>query len=624
MRIRTRLFSLIAIVVVALGAAIVAYVLLGAESRSIEKEYQSVIDLRYAVYALSYRMNALPTNQVVGAFKDYKQARSDYEAAYDRVAALKVLPRASPATKKAVEIMLNFRELSKDDLDNLTTQYARLIDDVTKYFIQADPVVLNQFYTDPYVRTKYDLKDVYARMEAFITLIQGLNDSFDTMIQAIAEEDAAVKVEIAVIQTRDTLLSMVVAFALIASAVVLAMRLAGRIVAPLKAAGRLAAAIASGDLTEELRSTRSRGGDELDSLASALEDMRLGLAGTVGAVRDSVASLRTIGLELAASTEGAAGSATEISGTVAEVKGRVDSEGASVRQVSATVDGMLRSVEELDAQIEDQASSVAQSSASIEELVSNVAAVAKSVDRLGDYFDSLLAASDEGRVKIAAMDEMAKAVQGQSEKLDEANLVIKAIAEQTNLLAMNAAIEAAHAGEAGRGFAVVAEEIRKLAEMAAEQSGEIGGDVKSIAGAIDRMAVSTTDVGSAFGTILAQIEDLHRLEGEIRRALEEQSEGSRETLEALQRINEITERVRNGSREMNGGNAAIAREMESLIELGALMREGMEGIARRTNDIAGAARSISERSEDNKELVEAVATQVGRFKIAARGDSIPA
>ena len=129
MRIRARLFSLVGIVAAAGAAALASYFFLGSTSRAINREYSAVIELRYAVYALSYRMNALPSNQVVSAFKNFNAARAAYDAAYDRIGALKALPKASAETAKAVEIMLDLRSLAKDDLDSLGASYQALIDE---------------------------------------------------------------------------------------------------------------------------------------------------------------------------------------------------------------------------------------------------------------------------------------------------------------------------------------------------------------------------------------------------------------------------------------------------------------------------------------------------------------
>ena len=108
-----------------------------------------------------------------------------------------------------------YDRLAEDDLNSLTNQYQQLIADVTKYFIQADPVFLNQFYTDSYIRSKNNLKDVYEHLDSFITNVQGLNTTFDATIDTIAEQDTAVKVQIAAIQARGTVVALIVAVALV-------------------------------------------------------------------------------------------------------------------------------------------------------------------------------------------------------------------------------------------------------------------------------------------------------------------------------------------------------------------------------------------------------------------------
>jgi methyl-accepting chemotaxis protein len=615
MSIRTRLSVLVGIVVVAMGIALAVFFTLNAATHVLEQEYGSVIELRYSIDTLSIRMNALTSNQVVAAFAKYKDARKAYETAYDRIASLKVLPRLDPSTKQAIEIMLNFRSLNNNDLDALTTQFSQLIDDVKKYFIQADPIFINQFYTDSYIRAKNNLTEVYKHIDSFITLIQGLNDSFDTTIETIRDQDVVIKGQIAALQSRDALFSLGIVVFLVFVAFIVALRFTQGIVKPLITAEKLARAITDGDLTMELQHEAGKRRDEIGSLLEKLEGMRKGLANMVGEIRGSLASLRGLVHDLASNMEETASSVTQITATTESVKRHVDAEGNSVREVSSTVETMLKSIDNLNTLIEDQVAGVSQSSASIEEIVANITSVTRNVDKMSDSFGELLTVSDDGKNKLNAVNEIVKDIKNQSSKLSEANTVIKTIAGQTNLLAMNAAIEAAHAGDSGRGFSVVADEIRKLAEMAADQSSEISADINSITQSIDTMVISTDTAETVFGTILSLITEVNAIEQEIRSSMIEQSKGSQQTFEALNHIKEISENVKNRSQEMNGGSESIAREMKTLLDMGHVLRSGMDEVASGTKEIANVASSTSDMSTRNKELVDAVSAQVDHFRI---------
>jgi len=124
------------------------------------------------------------------------------------------------------------------------------------------------------------------------------------------------------------------------------------------------------------------------------------------------------------------------------------------------------------------------------------------------------------------------------------------IASQTNLLSMNAAIEAAHAGESGRGFAVVANEIRKLAESSAMQSKTISTVLKKIKGSIDTITKSTEEVLKKFDAIDAGVRTVAEQEGSILNAMEEQGHGSQQILQAMGQLNDLTQGVKREAREM--------------------------------------------------------------------------
>jgi methyl-accepting chemotaxis protein len=142
----------------------------------------------------------------------------------------------------------------------------------------------------------------------------------------------------------------------------------------------------------------------------------------------------------------------------------------------------------------------------------------------------------------------------ESEGLLEINEVIQSIASQTNLLSMNAAIEAAHAGESGKGFAVVADEIRKLAESSAEQAGTVSASLKKMKDSLDNINKSTGAVQSHFENIDTAVKTVSAQELNIRNAMEEQREGNREVLERTGGLKDITEQVKNRSTEMLAGS----------------------------------------------------------------------
>jgi len=200
-----------------------------------------------------------------------------------------------------------------------------------------------------------------------------------------------------------------------------------------------------------------------------------------------------------------------------------------------------------------------------------------------------------------------------SEKLSEANAIVAGIAARTNLLAMNAAIEAAHAGESGRGFAVVADEIRNLAENAARQSKEIRRDIDGIRQSIEAAVASSDAARNAFAGVVKLLDRVEGLEREIMASLDEQREGSRLALEGLSSINEVTARVQSGSVELSKGSRAIGGVMDALEGATSALKDAVGGISHSVSDIGAAVQSVADLSTRNEEAIHAVEALVARY-----------
>jgi len=207
-------------------------------------------------------------------------------------------------------------------------------------------------------------------------------------------------------------------------------------------------------------------------------------------------------------------------------------------------------MEQLNANVSEQAAAVTESAAAIEEMVANIQSVTSALSKNAQQVTELQSASEVGHNGINEVVTDIRGIASESESLLEINSVMANIASQTNLLSMNAAIEAAHAGEAGRGFAVVADEIRKLAESSSKQSKTISSVLKTIKASIDKITKSAENVLNRFDTIDGGIKTVAEQERGVLNAMEEQRHGSEQVLQAIGQVSDITQRVKNDAQQM--------------------------------------------------------------------------
>ena len=206
--------------------------------------------------------------------------------------------------------------------------------------------------------------------------------------------------------------------------------------------------------------------------------------------------------------------------------------------------------ESLDAHVSEQSAAVVQSSSAIEQMIANIQSVSNSLHKNTENVKVLQEASEIGHAGLNGVVTDIQEITRESESLLEINSVMQNIASQTNLLSMNAAIEAAHAGEAGKGFAVVADEIRKLAESSSEQSKTISAVLKKIKTSIDTITHSTEDVLKKFDAIDEGVRTVAQQDKNILSAMDEQGQGSKQILQAMSRLNELTQGVKKEAHQM--------------------------------------------------------------------------
>jgi len=211
---------------------------------------------------------------------------------------------------------------------------------------------------------------------------------------------------------------------------------------------------------------------------------------------------------------------------------------------------MHEKMDRLNGHLETQSSAITESSAAIEEMIANIRSVSNTLMKNAESVKGLQEASVVGHSGLIEVITDIREIAHESESLLGINSVMSNIASQTNLLSMNAAIEAAHAGQSGRGFAVVADEIRKLAESSSKQSKTIGAVLKKIKSSIDKITKSTDSVIGKFTAIEDGVNTVAIQEEGIFNAMTEQGAGSSQIMQAVAQVNDITYQVKTDAREI--------------------------------------------------------------------------
>lgn len=316
---------------------------------------------------------------------------------------------------------------------------------------------------------------------------------------------------------------------------------------PIREAVSLATRVASGDLSADIRSDR---GDEFGQLLSALGTMVVNLRDLVRSINTNSGLIATSANQLSVVTE-------RTSSGIAQQRDQTDQVATAMNEMVATANDVATNA----------GAAFTAANLANEKAAAGEAAVNETLSHVTELND-----------KVLEVTQRLEALQADTQNIVSVLDVIKSVADQTNLLALNAAIEAARAGEQGRGFAVVADEVRSLAKRTQTSATEIEGLVNSLVNSAERSVVTmgqgselahrtlekAQSTGEQIMEITRAVEDISRLNSQIATAAEQQTAVAEDINQNVTLIRDVSEQSANDSTEVAAASHELARLGEGL------------------------------------------------------------
>lgn len=357
------------------------------------------------------------------------------------------------------------------------------------------------------------------------------------------------------------------------------------------------------------------GNDEFFLLSGYFNETISTISNSLKNISSQTEAMNSIGDDLASNMTKTTASINQISSHIDSIMQQTFDQTSSVTETSSTIEEIIRTIESLNEKIKLQTSSIESSAYSIAGMHREVDATKVIFAETKEVMDLIQHAIISGKEGAHTANDTVSKIAEKSTSLIEASNIILNIADQTNLLAMNAAIEAAHAGETGKGFAVVADEIRKLAEESSMQGKQITEAINETLKIIDEISLASSNIENSFDKVSDLVAEAQEKEKKLNDVLTRQVEASRNVLTEIKTIGGVSSEVRNGSEEMLIGGKQVAVEMHKLDNMTKIINNSIEEMASGALQINHSIQEVNMLSQKNKESIDSLAHEVEKFKL---------
>ncbi|MDA3850879.1 MAG: methyl-accepting chemotaxis protein [Spirochaetaceae bacterium] len=591
MKISTKLIGMIMMSLLAFLMILAVFALFAFPLLQIKREQALLAQVEQSLKKMEISILSLPFSNFESGKDSVDQAVNLLENSFEGMSGISTLPKHSDKVVESLDIIATLHRLLQGRIKDYLDFTGELPREVESLFGFQRAFTLRNLLFNDFLMRRDQLGNAIELTNQYDEQCKTLLFILDSSIQTLDDQREIISVVASKIIKRSLTMAALFTLGILGIFLLIAGRLSKNINSSIQKIGHSLIDLSQGNLFNEIQAP---GDNELSRLAGTLETFRQELNQSMTLIKQITSENLSTQQRLTQSSQDTSTAVEQILGNARSINKKMEDMDRAIGHSYEAVSSIGFSINETDNSMEEANLLVQESTAAVTEMIASVESLAKVTAKNSRTTEELRSIAQSGgralKLTLDRLDALTRGIQG----IMDTSKLIQTISSQTNLLAMNAAIEAAHAGDSGRGFSVVADEIRKLAEASGENSKRINETLKEMVGHIHSADEAGKDTHSSFQELIRSVEEVSEIYRSNQSSMKELQQVGGNILTSITGLQESAQSVTLSSRGVRNESVTLSRGMNQIKGFSGDVTSGLGEISSGVEDIN---RSLSQLLE---------------------------